>query len=126
MCTAISLYTKQRYHYLARTMDFAFEFNGIPTIVPRHYHYQFDLDSDMRLEYGFVGTNLKVGRYRFGDGINEKGLAISNHYFTGEASYSTHKRYGYFNLAPEEFIVWVLGFNKSISELKQKVKKIQL
>ncbi|WP_152905063.1 linear amide C-N hydrolase, partial [Staphylococcus epidermidis] len=33
MCTAISLYTKQRYHYLARTMDFAFEFNGIPTIV---------------------------------------------------------------------------------------------
>ena len=34
MCTAISLYTKQRYHYLARTMDFAFEFNGIPTIVP--------------------------------------------------------------------------------------------
>ena len=77
MCTAISLYTKQRYHYLARTMDFAFEFNGIPTIVPRHYHYQFDLDSDTRLEYGFVGTNLKVGRYRFGDGINEKGLAIS-------------------------------------------------
>ncbi|MDU1498540.1 MAG: linear amide C-N hydrolase [Staphylococcus epidermidis] len=126
MCTAISLYTKQRYHYLARTMDFAFEFNGIPTIVPRHYHYQFDLDSDMRLEYGFVGTNLKVGRYRFGDGINEKGLAISNHYFTGEASYSTHKRYGYFNLAPEEFIVWVLGFNKSISELKQKVKKINI
>lgn len=126
MCTAISLYTKQRYHYLARTMDFAFEFNGIPTIVPRHYHYQFDLDSDMRLEYGFVGTNLKVGRYRFGDGINEKGLAISNHYFTGEASYSTHKRYGYFNLAPEEFIVWVLGFNKSISEIKQKVKKINI
>lgn len=54
MCTAISLYTKQRYHYLARTMDFAFEFNGIPTIVPRHYHYQFDLDSDMRLEYGLL------------------------------------------------------------------------
>ena len=31
-----------------------------------------------------------------------------------------------FNLAPEEFIVWVLGFNKSISELKQKVKKINI
>lgn len=58
-------------------MDFAFEFNGIPTVVPRHYNYQFDLESEMRLEYGFVGTNLKVGRYRFGDGINEQGVAIS-------------------------------------------------
>ena len=54
-----------------------------------------------------------MGRYRFGDGINEQGLAISSHYFTGEASYCKHKRYGYFNLAPEEFIVWVLGFVKN-------------
>ena len=101
-------------------MDFAFEFNGIPTVVPRHYNYQFDLESEMRLEYGFVGTNLKVGRYRFGDGINEQGVAISNHYFTGEASYSSHRRYGYLNLAPEEFIVWVLGFIKMLMSSKSE------
>lgn len=126
MCTGFSFFTKSKHHYLARTMDFAFEFNGIPTVVPRHYRYQFDLESELRLQYGFVGTNLKVGRYRFGDGINEHGVAISNHYFTGEASYSNHRRYGYFNLAPEEFIVWVLGFVKSIEELKQKVKNINI
>lgn len=126
MCTGFSFYTKTKHHYLARTMDFSFEFNGIPTVVPRHYRYQFDLEPEMQLEYGFVGTHLKVGRYRFGDGINECGLAISNHYFTGEASYCNHKRYGYFNLAPEEFIVWVLGFVKNIDILKQKVKKINI
>lgn len=126
MCTGFSFFTKKKHHYLARTMDFAFEFNGIPTVVPRHYNYQFDLESEMRLEYGFVGTNLKVGRYRFGDGINEHGVAISNHYFTGEASYSSHRRYGYLNLAPEESIVWVLGFIKSVDELKQKVKTINI
>ena len=126
MCTGFSFFTTQSYHYLARTMDFSFEFNGIPTVVPRHYHYQFDLESNMCLEHGFVGTNLKVGRYRFGDGINEPGLAISNHYFTGEASYSSHRRYGCFNLAPEEFIVWVLGFIKNIDELKQKVKNVNI
>lgn len=126
MCTGFSFFTKSKHHYLARTMDFAFEFNGIPTVVPRHYQYQLDLESELRLQYGFVGTNLKVGRYRFGDGINEHGVAISNHYFTGEASYSNHRRYGYFNLAPEEFIVWVLGFVKSIEELKQKVKNINI
>lgn len=126
MCTGFSFFTKKKHHYLARTMDFAFEFNGIPTVVPRHYNYQFDLESEMRLEYGFVGTNLKVGRYRFGDGINEQGVAISNHYFTGEASYSSHRRYGYLNLAPEEFIVWVLGFIKNVDELKQKVKTINI
>ena len=126
MCTGFSFFTKKKHHYLARTMDFAFEFNGIPTVVPRHYNYQFDLEPEMRLEYGFVGTNLKVGRYRFGDGINEQGVAISNHYFTGEASYSSHRRYGYLNLAPEEFIVWVLGFIKNVDELKQKVKTINI
>lgn len=126
MCTGFSFFTKKKHHYLARTMDFAFEFNGIPTVVPRHYNYQFDLESEMRLEYGFVGTNLKVGRYRFGDGINEQGVAFSNHYFTGEASYSSHRRYGYLNLAPEEFIVWVLGFIKNVDELKQKVKTINI
>ena len=125
MCTGFHFH-KEKHHYLARTMDFAFEFNGIPTVVPRHYNYQFDLESEMRLEYGFVGTNLKVGRYRFGDGINEQGVAISNHYFTGEASYSSHRRYGYLNLAPEEFIVWVLGFIKNVDELKQKVKTINI
>ena len=70
-------YTKQNHHYLARTMDFAFEFNGIPTVVPRDFKYDFDLEDALQLTYGFVGTNLKVGRYRFGDGINEQGLAIS-------------------------------------------------
>ena len=126
MCTGFSFYTKQQHHYLARTMDFAFEFNGIPTVVPRSFDYQFDLEPSMKLTYGFVGTNLKVGRYRFGDGVNECGIAISNHYFTGEASYSKHKRYGYFNLAPEEFIIWVLGFTKNIQDLKQKVKKVNI
>lgn len=72
----------------------------------------------MCFEYGFVGINLKVGCYRFGDGINEKGLVILNYYFIGEVLYSIYKCYGYFNLVFEEFIVWVLGFNKSISELK--------
>ncbi|RRJ45804.1 linear amide C-N hydrolase, partial [Pseudomonas aeruginosa] len=71
MCTGFSFFTQQQHHYLARTMDFAFEFNGIPTVVPRHFEYQFDLEPSMKLTYGFVGTNLKVGRYRFGDGINE-------------------------------------------------------
>ena len=126
MCTGFSFYTKQNHHYLARTMDFAFEFNGIPTVVPRGFKYDFDLEDALQLTYGFVGTNLKVGRYRFGDGINEQGLAISNHYFTGEASYCKHKRYGYFNLAPEEFIVWVLGFVKNIADLKQKAAHINI
>ncbi|MGX0243443.1 penicillin V acylase-like amidase (Ntn superfamily) [Staphylococcus capitis] len=60
MCTGFSFFTKSKHHYLARTMDFAFEFNGIPTVVPRHYQYQLDLESELRLQYGFVGTNLKV------------------------------------------------------------------
>lgn len=51
MCTGFSFFTKSKHHYLARTMDFAFEFNGIPTVVPRHYQYQFDLESELRLQY---------------------------------------------------------------------------
>lgn len=126
MCTGFSFFTKNGHHYLARTMDFAFEFNGIPIGVPRNYNYQFDLEPASKLSYGFLGTGVKVGRYRFGDGINEHGLAVSNHYFTGEATYSADKKDGYFNLAPEEFIVWVLAYVKDIADLKYKVKRLNI
>ncbi|MCD8863516.1 MULTISPECIES: choloylglycine hydrolase family protein [Staphylococcus] len=126
MCTGFSLFTNKQHHYLARTMDFAFEFNSVPIAVPRNYHYQFDLEEATKLNYGFIGTGVKVGRYRFGDGINEHGLSVSNHYFTGEASYATEKEQGFINLAPEEFIVWVLGFVKDIADLKYKAARLNI
>ncbi|MGO3049810.1 penicillin acylase [Staphylococcus casei] len=126
MCTGFSILSPQKVNYLARTMDFDFEFNGIPIAVPSRYHWEFDIAGIHQMQYGFIGTGVMVGKYRFGDGVNEHGLAVSNHYFTGEASYAEELREDYFNMAPEEFILWVLGFNDSIAMLKEKVNQVNI
>ncbi|MCG7337910.1 choloylglycine hydrolase family protein [Staphylococcus sp. ACRSN] len=126
MCTGFSVLSPQNINYLARTMDFDFEFNGIPIAVPSKYNWTFDVQGPTELDYGFIGTGVMVGRYSFGDGVNERGLAISNHYFTGEASYASESREGYFNMGPEEFIVWALGLNDSIETLKENINKVNI
>lgn len=126
MCTGFSILSPQNINYLARTMDFDFEFNGIPIAVPSRYKWAFDIAGDQQLNYGFIGTGVMVGRYSFGDGVNEHGLAISNHYFTGEASYATKQREGYLNIGPEEFIVWALGSNRSLTDLKRNLHKVNI
>lgn len=43
MCTGFSILSPQNINYLARTMDFDFEFNGIPIAVPSQYTWTFDI-----------------------------------------------------------------------------------
>ncbi|WP_251943997.1 choloylglycine hydrolase family protein [Staphylococcus sp. Marseille-Q5304] len=126
MCTGFSVQSVLQHNYLARTMDFAFESNNIPIVVPTHYNYEFEIAGNQELKYGFVGTAMMVGQYRFSDGVNEQGLAISNHYFSRLASYTTNPREGYFNVGPEEFILWLLGFNNSIATLKQNIAQVNI
>ena len=62
----------------------------------------------------------------FGDGINEHGLAMSNQYNRGYASYATEIREGYINISQTEVLVWTLGYNKNIEEFIEKAKQVNV
>ncbi|MGC6769436.1 choloylglycine hydrolase family protein [Enterococcus sp. LJL51] len=125
MCTSITL-SNQLTTYLARTMDFGFELDGHPVVIPRNYLFTTDLGEHLTFPLGFVGTGRKLDSYLFADGVNEQGLAIAELYFPGEASYVETAGPGKLSLAPHEFIMWALGNISSITELRTRIAEVAI
>lgn len=126
LCTSITLHSNNKMHYLARTMDFGFELDGRPVVIPRNYVCLLQLGGEYKTKFGFVGTGKNVGNYIVADGMNEKGLAIAELYFLNEAIYNKQQEPDLLNLAPHEFIMWVLGELSSIQELKERINEVNI
>jgi choloylglycine hydrolase len=108
-------------------MDFGFQLDGGPVVIPRNHQWELQLGGSYETEYGFVGTGRKINNdYILADGVNEKGLAIAELYYLNEADYITEADKNKLNLAPHEFIMWVLGNIASISELEEKIKGVNV
>ena len=126
MCTSIFTKTEDNKHFLARTMDFSFPLEGNPVFLPRDYSWHV-FGKEMTNKYAMLGTGRGIaGNYIFTDGINEHGLAMAELYLPGEAVYNKNEVKGKNNLAPWEFLNWVLGNYKSIADLEKNLKNIRL
>ena len=128
MCTSLSLGALDGSKFLARTMDFAFELNGQPTFLPEAYQWISSYDKKTySTDYAIMGTGAKYGHnYMVADGFNEYGLSAAELYFANAAKYETEPTDGEINLVAEEFILWALGNNKSIEDLKENLKQVHL
>lgn len=126
MCTSLTIESENGHHFLARTMDFGFELGGKPIVIPRNYEQTYYFGNTEKTRYGFVGTGRKLDDYLFADGVNEKGLSIAELYYPREASYQSEVTDGKINLAPHEFIMWVLGQISSIEELKNRISEVTI
>ena len=126
MCTSIFTKTEDNKHFLARTMDFSFPLEGNPVFLPRDYSWHV-FGKEMTNKYAMLGTGRGIaGNYIFTDGINEHGLAMAELYLPEEAVYDKDEVEGMDNLAPWEFLNWVLGNYKSIDDLEKDLKNIRL
>ncbi|MFD1418589.1 choloylglycine hydrolase family protein [Companilactobacillus keshanensis] len=128
MCTSISYEALDGAKFLSRTMDFAFELNGVPTFLPREYEWISSFDKKTyQADYAILGTGAKYGsNYMVADGFNEYGLSAAELYFAHKAKYDTEPTPGSINLVSEEFLLWALGNNKSIAELKENIKNVHI
>jgi penicillin V amidase len=127
MCTSIFTETEDGKHFLARTMDFSFPLEGTPVFLPRDYSWHILDGKEMTNKYAMLGTGRGIaGNYIFIDGINEHGLAMAELYLPGESVYNKRNIKGKNNLAPWEFLNWVLGNYKSIENLEKDLENIRL
>lgn len=128
MCTSIFTVTNDKKHLLSRTMDFSFPLEPNPLFLPRDYSWISSAAQEAHVnEYGFVGAGRLLGKdYFVADGVNEKGLAIAELYLPNEVHYSEEAHEGATNLAPHEFILWVLGEFATIAELEEKLPDVRL
>lgn len=126
MCTGFSFLSKSKQAILGRTMDFVYHLEGQPAVQPRHFYWESRVEYKGKTQYGFIGAGSDMEGFLFGDGLNEHGVGVSIQYFRGYASYATEVREGYMNIAQNEVITWVLGYNKNIDDLIENGKQVNV
>ena len=122
MCTAISFKVKD--HYFGRNLDLYYNYNEQVIITPRKFPFEFKMAGKNNNHFAFIGMATAENGYPlYYDGVNEKGLAVASLNFPQNAFYSEEKQ-GKFNLAPFEFIPYLLCNFSSIDEVLSKVQII--
>lgn len=122
MCTSVNFLSTTGDYFLARTMDFDFNLDGRPVVIPRHQHFNSDAhDAGYDTKLAFVGAGKNIGSYILVDGVNERGLSGAALYFSDEAQYSDQPQSHKTNLASHEVLNWILGNAESCADLANQL-----
>lgn len=124
MCTAITFETKD--HYFGRNLDLEYHYNETVTITPREYCLKFRYTSEIISHYAFLGmATIEDGYPLYYDATNEFGLSMAGLNFPHLAKYQPIS-YQKSNIAPFEFIPWILSQCKSVEEAQLLLKMTNL
>lgn len=124
MCTAISF--KTRDHYFGRNLDLEFSYNETVTVTPRNFPFSFRRMGEMKTHFALIGMAYVAGGYPlYYDCTNEKGLSMAGLNFPAFADYKPETD-GKDNVAPFEFIPWILSQCSSVSEARKLLEKMNL
>ena len=107
MCTAINFKSKD--HYVGRNLDLEYTYQEAVTVTPRNYPFRFRMVGEIDTHYAIIGMAYVVDGYPlYYDATNEKGVSMAGLRFAGNAYYPERAE-GKDNVAPFEFIPWVLS-----------------
>lgn len=124
MCTAVTYKTKD--HYFGRTLDLEYSYNEEVVVTPRQFPFAFRAVGRLESHYAIIGMAMVVEDYPlYYEAANEQGLAMAGLNFPGNAHYFA-KMPGKDNIAPFEFIPWILGQCKNLAEARELLGKINL
>ena len=124
MCTALTFCTKD--HYFGRTLDLEYHYDERVVIAPRAFPLAFRKMGVMQRHYAMIGMATVVDGYPlYYDATNEQGLSMAGLNFPGNAFYPEEVK-GKDNVAPFEFIPWVLGQCENVGQVKKLLQYINL
>lgn len=124
MCTAITY--KTGHHYFGRTLDLECSYNEAVAVTPRNFKFSFREGKEIFNHYAIIGMAAVVDGYPlYYEAVNECGLAIAGLNFPMNAHYFPRCA-GKDNIAPFEFIPWILSQCKNLSEVRLILSKINL
>ncbi len=124
MCTALSLTTKDR--YFGRNLDLDRSYGEEVCVMPRQFPLIFRRMGGISAHYTMIGMATVVGGTPlFYEAANEYGLAMAGLNFPGNAHYAplTEEKD---NIAPFEFIPWILCQCKTVEEAKKLLLRMNL
>lgn len=124
MCTCISYQSNS--HYFGRNLDLEYSLNESVIITPRNYKTTQRSSNIFPQKYAMIGIGIvKKGYPLYYDATNEHGLSIAGLNFPGNAVYQ-NKKHSMINLTSFEFIPWILGHFRSVSEVMDVIAQVNL
>ncbi len=124
MCTALCMKTDD--HYFGRTLDLDVSYGEKICVMPRRFPLFFRKMGKLSEHYAMIGMAAVVGGIPlYYDAANERGLSMAGLNFPGNAWYAPALA-GFDNIAPYEFIPWILGQCDSIAKAKALLSRIRL
>jgi len=124
MCTAVTYTTKD--HYFGRNLDFEYAYQEAVTITPRKFPFLFRNAPAMHTHYAMIGMATVDHNYPlYYDATNECGLSMAGLYFPGNAVYLSEID-DKDNIAPFEFIPWILGQCADVADAEKLLEKLNL
>lgn len=124
MCTAVTYKTKD--HYFGRNLDLERVYDEKVTVMPRNFPFVYRRVNGPQQQYAMIGMATIIDQYPlFYEATNEKGLSMAGLYFPGNAFYGEENP-GMDNVAPFEFIPWILGQCADVEEARRLLKRLNL
>ena len=124
MCTAVTYYKKD--HYFGRNLDLEFSYHETVTVTPRSYPFHFRNGRSLNYHDAMIGMAYVVDGFPlYYDATNEKGLSMAGLNFPDNADYKEAKE-KCDNIAPFEFIPWILGQCANVDEARMLLQNINL
>lgn len=124
MCTAITF--QSNFNYFGRNLDFEHNFGEQIVIAPRNFDFHFHTKNAFTHHYAMIGMAVVDRNYPlYFDATNEHGLSMAGLYFPDNAVYFP-KDLSKDNIAPFEFIPWILSQCQTVSETEILLNRLNL
>lgn len=109
-------------------MDLAYYFNQAVMIIPRNYQYQDKVTGNIVTnKRAIIGMGTVIDNHpALADGMNDAGLACAGLNFEGYAYFEQDPVEGKHNIAPYDFIQWVLSNHETVEQVKQGIEHLEL
>ncbi len=124
MCTAVTYLTDS--FYFGRNLDLEYSYQESVSVTPRRYPFRFRHVKALPSHYAMIGMSYVVDGYPlYYEATNEKGLSMAGLNFPGNAVYHPQQP-GKDNIAPFEFIPWMLGQCDCMADVHTLLGRINL
>lgn len=109
-------------------MDIPFHFNQAVMIIPKNYKYKEKITGKLVTnKRAIIGMGTVIDNHpALADAMNEAGLACAALNFEGYAYFEKKPIEGKINIAPYDFIQWVLSNHETIEEVKRGLENLEL
>lgn len=124
MCTAVNFTSGD--NYFGRNLDLERSYGEQVVIIPRNYSFPMSTLPTLESHYAMIGMATVVGGYPlYYEATNETGLSMAGLNFPDNAHYSAYQE-DKENVAPFEFIPYILGKCKDTSQARELLQNINL